>query len=302
MDIRQSPEYANFMDSIGWQVEKAGKWNVFIKKFPLIGSLIKIQRISPPIPYKEIDTLAQKHHSFKTIIEFAQTPHHSQIPQNFKVCHSPFLPTKTILIDLKRPENEIFDSFSPEKRRSVRKAQKNRVIVKEGNAEEFIFLKRKSLLEKFILPIGDRKDILALNKAFSPNICFLIAYSPNPVAGILLLFHQKTAYYWQAASLNKGKKLSAPSFLVWEALKHSKQKGCQIFDFEGIYDERFPNSSWKGFTKFKQGFGGKEVIYREPLASSRFSKSIFIFPTVSSKNCRKKSSTNSLDWSRTSKI
>ena len=269
MDIRQSQEYAGFMRLIGWQVEKVGQWQAFIKKFPLIGSLIKIQRISSPVPYNEIKTLAQKLRAFKTVIEFDEiNPKYKILNTKYKICHSPFLPTKTILIDLKRPESEIFNSFSPEKRRAVRRAEKNKLTVKEGSVEEFISLKRRSLLEKFILPIGEQKDILALNKAFSLKISFFIAYSPRPVAGILLLFHQKTAYYWQAASLNKGKKLSVPSLLVWEALKLSKQKGCEIFDFEGIYDERFPINSWKGFTKFKQGFGGKEIEFSKPLINS----------------------------------
>lgn len=41
----------------------------------------------------------------------------------------------------------------------------------------------------------------------------------------------------------------------------AKKRGCKIFDFEGIYDERFPNKSWLGFTHFKKSFGGYEVSY-----------------------------------------
>ena len=53
--------------------------------------------------------------------------------------------------------------------------------------------------------------------------------------------------------------------LVWEAFKLAKKRGCQIFDFEGIYDERFPKAgtAWKGFTKFKEGFGGEKVVFME---------------------------------------
>ena len=282
MDIRQSSEYGQFMKDIGWQVEKIGRWQAFIKKFPLISSLIKIQRISAPVPFKEIENLAKKHRSFKTIVEFNQfNPNYKLLITNYSPCSSPFLPTKTIQIDLIRSEKDIFNSFSPEKRRAIRKAKKNGVFVKEGNAEEFIFLKRKSLLEKFILPIGDKKDILALDKSFSPDqIVFFVAHhvttrgfapkQSRPLAGILLLFYQKTAYYWQAASLNKGKKLACPSLLVWEALKLSKQKGCDIFDFEGIYDERFPNKSWLGFSRFKSGFGGKEIEFPPPMSLKNF--------------------------------
>jgi lipid II:glycine glycyltransferase (peptidoglycan interpeptide bridge formation enzyme) len=37
--------------------------------------------------------------------------------------------------------------------------------------------------------------------------------------------------------------------------------GCKIFDFEGIYDSRFPIKSWLGFTHFKKQFGGNEIAY-----------------------------------------
>ncbi len=270
MDIRQSPAYAQFIRNLGWQVEKIGRWNIFIKKFPLVGSLIKIQRIIPPIPFEEIETIAKKHRAFQIILEPTSFPHIPQTPHGYHPLKSPFIPTKTLTLNLKPTETETFNNFSKNKRRDIRIAERNKLVIKEGTPEEFIFLKRKSLLEKFILPIGDRKDILALNKAFSLDICFLIAYSSNPVAGILLLFHQKTAYYWQAAATEKGKKLMAPTLLLWEAIKLAKKKGCTKFDFEGVYDERFPqNKSWLGFTHFKQGFGGKEAFYPEPSVKNR---------------------------------
>jgi len=272
MDIRQSSAYAQFIRNLGWQVEKIGRWNVFIKKFPLLGSFIKIQRIVPPIPFGEIETIAKKHRAFQIIIEPAVSnqPLVISCQPGYRPLKSPFIPTKTLILDLCRSEKEIFNSFTKNKRRDIRIAERNKLVIKEGTPEEFIFLKRKSLLEKFILPIGDRKDILALNKAFSLDICSLIAYSSNPVAGILLLFHQKTAYYWQAAATEKGKKLMAPTLLLWEAIKLAKKKGCTKFDFEGVYDERFPqNKSWLGFTHFKQGFGGKEAFYPEPSVKNR---------------------------------
>jgi hypothetical protein len=39
-----------------------------------------------------------------------------------------------------------------------------------------------------------------------------------------------------------------------------------MFDFEGIFDERYPKSNrdWLGFSKFKSGFGGKEIYFPPP--------------------------------------
>lgn len=267
-DIRQSEKYFQFMQRISWQVEKIGEWGIFIRKFPLLGSLIKIQRITPPVPFSEIEKIAKKHRAFKVVVEFDQISRNPQIPPGYKINLSPFLPTKTIIVDLKKTKEKIFDSFSLKKRTTIRKAEKNGVITKEVYCpDEFIWLKKHSLLEKFIYPFGAKKETLALWKTFSPkNAKVLIAYYQNkPVSGVFTLLNEKKAYYWLAASINTGKKLSAPSLLVWEAIKLAKRSGCLEFDFEGIYDERFPISSWKGFTKFKRGFGGREVIYPNPL-------------------------------------
>ena len=320
IDIRQSPQYADYLKSYGWIIEKAGQWNIFIKKFPLIGSLLKIQRISPPIPFAEIKNLGKKHHAFKTIIEFSsgplspQSPQSPLLPQNYKICRSPFLPTKTLVLDLKKSEKEIFDCLPKEKKRLLKRIQeKKEIIIKEGTAEDFIKIKSRGLLEKNILPLGVKKEINTLWQSFFPdNIKILIAYQCHsresrnlykylyrfriptshsfakyrlvpgfagrgksgmtiiPIAAALFLFYDKKAYYWQAASTKQGKKLSAPSLLVWEGIKIAKKLKGEVFDFEGIFDERFPIESWKGFSHFKKEFGGEEINFSSPLSSSKF--------------------------------
>lgn len=277
MDIRQSPLYAQYMKEIGWKVEKVGLWNAFIKQFPIIGSFIKIQRIGKPFPIKEIINLAKKYQAFKVVIE----------PNlDFKMINGPwsmineiYSPSKTILIDLTSSEQAIFNRFSEAKRRAVRRAEKNDLKVEVStDFNQFIKLKSKQM---FPLGFLFKREIKALWEVFGPvNATLLLSVeippaswrvstiTKNPiVAGLLLLFYQKTAYYWLAAATKEGKKLFAPTLLVWEALKLSKKKGCKVFDFEGIYDPRFPKAtkSWKGFTKFKEGFGGKELDYPIPL-------------------------------------
>lgn len=289
IDIRQSPEYAQFIKNLGWQVEKLSQGNVFIKKFPLVGSLIKIQRIEPPIPFAEIETLAQKHRAFQIILE-PSSPQHPQTPQNphsYRPLKSPFIPTKTLILDLKQTEDKIFNSFSKNKRRDIRIAERNKLIIKEGSPEEFLNLKKQFLLRKKILPLGTRREIFQLIESFGPEKSkILVAYlsqipqipqnphipqTPIPFAGLLLLFSDQTAYYWQAASTPLGNKLLAPTLLLWEAIKLAKKKGCTTFDFEGVYDERFPkNKSWLGFTKFKEGFAGIELEYPLPFSSFKF--------------------------------
>ncbi|MBI2036080.1 peptidoglycan bridge formation glycyltransferase FemA/FemB family protein [Candidatus Microgenomates bacterium] len=216
-------------------------------------------------PLALINELVKKHRVLKVSLEMINDER--LMINDFRINNNPYLPTKTIRIDLTISEEEIFKNFSAAKRRAVRKAIKNKLIVKKTkNIEEFIKLKSKDFW-----PLGYfmKKDVRALWESFQPqNSTILIAYQAQRLLGaILLLFYDNIAYYWMATATKEGKKLFAPTLLVWEALKLAKKKRCKIFDFEGIYDERFHKATrkWQGFTKFKEGFGGKEVIFPSPL-------------------------------------
>ena len=281
IDLRQSPEYAKHLKLLGWKIEKVDSCQVFIRRFPLIGSIIKIQRPEKVPAVKEILRLAKKHRAWQISIEPFKQFNNLTIQQfNNFYFHpsSPSLPSKTLYIDLTRPEEKIFATFAPAKRRAIRRATKNRVLVRESeNIEDFI--KLKNAQHGFfgrILRVN--KQFRALWQAFRPQkAALLLACSSfstfstsSPVAGVLLFFHDQIAYYYQAASTKRGSQLAVPSLLVWEALKLAKKKGCRIFDFEGIYDPRFPQKSWLGFTKFKKGFGGREIVHPRPLVKTSF--------------------------------
>lgn len=263
------------MEKLGWKAEKVftSHFSVFnyayIREFPIIGSFIKILRVKPPLQFQEIDILAKKFRAFKVQIEPEIINKKIYVNNSgYTKSKTPLAPTKTILIDLTRSKEAIFNSFSPEKRRAVRKALKNGIVVKQSlDIKSFIKLKNKQLWPfGFLLS----NEIKKLWEVFKPaqRAVLLLAYAPNAniVSGVLLLFYDKMAYYWLASSTNTGKKLFAPSLLVCEALKLSQKKGCKTFDFEGVEDKRFKETkTWAGFTKFKNGFGGKEIAYADPL-------------------------------------
>jgi lipid II:glycine glycyltransferase (peptidoglycan interpeptide bridge formation enzyme) len=278
------------MESIGWKVRRIAGVNVFIKHFPLIGSFIKIQRATTIPDISQIKTLINKERAFKVVIEPDVNCNVSELENHGFKLTSPYAPSKTIQIDLTPPLDAVFNGFTEAKQRAVRKAEKYGLVIKEGLVEDFIQLKARGFL---FLQNSISNQIRKLHQAFSPNkaIVLLACLAGFPlnqsenftknrhsefvlgsslVAGILLLFYSHITYYWMAAATNEGKKLAAPSFLVWEALKLGKSRGCTIFDFEGVFDERFPKqtSSWKGFTKFKEGFGGKTIFFPAPLGKS----------------------------------
>lgn len=271
MEIQQSALYASYIRSLGWVVEKVSGIYIFIKPFPVIGGLAKIQRVTRLPPLAKLLPVLHKHGVRTLAIE-----PDSRIKQGtftrwcnaaslrIRLNRDPFIPTKTIRVDVTESEEKIFSRLSEAKRRAVRRAQKNGVtVVVNNDIDTLIRLKSHSAgFLGFITTAGAKKLWRALPETHK---AILLAHGPNRelIGGIMLIAWNRISYYWIAGALPRGKKLFAPTLLVWEALKVTKKLRCKALDFVGIWDERHPNKNleWKGFTKFKEGFGGSMLYY-----------------------------------------
>lgn len=263
LDIRQSPQYAKYLSRVGWIIERKNGVNYFIKKLPFWGAIIKIQR-TQKIDFKEIEKLKRKYHAFQIVIEsevltapttsFAKPDHNLFLTHGFKLSKSPYLPTKTIHLDLEKTEKEILLGFKKDCRHIVQRVKKQIYL---HNISKFRSAWRKSVgFKRFVPPLS---HLLALKQAFDNKCLFLL--SSDGSSGAIFLRTGKIAYYWQAFTNKQGRKVKAQYNIVWEGIRWAKQNGCEVFDFEGIFDSRFPNKSWLGFSHFKKSFGGREVEY-----------------------------------------
>lgn len=268
-NIRQSPQFARYLETIGWTIESVNHEYIFIRRIPLLGSMIKAQRVGKTFSLDALAQIEKKYKPFRVVLEYDEGEISAEdVKQHgFSRGTTIFAPSKTIQIDISSSEDEIFQRFTEAKRRGVRRALKNDIIIKEtDDIQSFITVKWGSGPFSWLI----RNNQVNLWKSFAPkDATVLLAYKKGekkPLGGILMLFHGNIAYYWQAGAKKRGKKLFAPTLLVWESLKLAKKRGYRLYDFEGVYDERFPTVSapWRGFTKFKEGFGGYEVTYPEP--------------------------------------
>lgn len=256
LDIRQTTTYAKYLKKRGWIVENKDHVNVFIKSLPLLGSFIKIQR-PETIDYSRIKSLGKKYSAFQIIVEpkTALDAKHL-ISLGFKQSANPFLPTKTLYIDLTQGKNEILKGFRKETKRIVKKLE-GLDIKEESDTNAFQNAWRKAVGPKRHVP--SKKALKDLKKTFRERALFLL--SKNGSAGAIFLKSNRITYYWQAFAGKKARRENSQYKIVWEGILWAKARGAKIFDFEGIYDRRFPNEKWKGFSFFKEGFGGYEKTY-----------------------------------------
>lgn len=271
MEIQQSKPYAQFITSLGWNVVTDGRQYYYLKRLPFLGALLKIQRVRRLPQLRTLLPILKAQRVARIAIEpdrnisaTALKRWRARAAKYVHISRDHFLQTKSIRVDLSTDEDTIFRRFSEAKRRAVRRAAKNGIHVEvTQDINAFIKLKNTSAgFLGFITTYGLDK----LWHQFAPHRAdILIAYTTErkPVGGIFLLYWQHMAYYWVAGATKEGKKLFAPTLLIWEALRQAKKHGCTAFDFVGVWDERMPDKyhEWKGFTKFKEGFGGTELYY-----------------------------------------
>jgi len=264
LDLRQTSEYAKYMQSLGWAVDgKTGSF-AYIRKFPIVGNFIKLQR-PQRVNNKIIERLIEKHKPFQFVIE-----PRSASPQGkpnilsdlgFRQSKSYFVPSKTIQIDLTNSEKRLLSKMHYKTRYNIKKALSNKLqAVSSKDIREFADFWQKCALTQRGTYLSQKNEIGKIYKAFDKNAHLVLVKKNNELlSGILMLCTKDAAYYMYAASTPAGKKLFAPTLNAWSAMILAKKLKKKVFDFEGIYDRRFPIKSWLGFTRFKESFGGREI-------------------------------------------
>lgn len=267
-DIRQTKNYAEYLTSQGWIVEQINNTNYFIKKLPIIASVLKIQR-PEKIRYKDIKILCDKYHVFQVIIEpNTISDIKSLVNEGYKQ-GTPYLPSKTIHLDLTKSKETIFRNFSKDCKYSIKKGEG--IETKECSTPSDIkkFHNAWKMSVNFNRYVPSLESLLKLKKSFPQNhSLFLTSHnkSGSIIGGAIFTISSHDVsnyitYYWQGFTNKEGRTSLSQYSLLYQAILWGKKMGCKIFDFEGIYDERFPNKSWLGFTHFKKQFGGTEVLY-----------------------------------------
>jgi len=90
-----------------------------------------------------------------------------------------------------------------------------------------------------------------------PNVkLFAAEYQNKIIAANIVIFHGERATYLHGASDYEYRNFMAPYLLHWEVIKYARDHGFTEYDLWGIDEKK-----WPGVTRFKRGFGGKEINY-----------------------------------------
>lgn len=263
-DIRQTSNYAEYLARIGWHVVENKNEYIYIKKIPILGSLVKLQRFQKT-SLLELERIAKENRAYQIIVEPLNNEKAEILKaKEYKSCKNPSLITKTIQINLDKDISAIYEDMEKRTRRDIRHT-KDIAVYDIDSVEEFYSAWAKTIGYKdTILPI---ENLHALKHSFKENCSILI--TPNASSGAIILYAEGIGYYWYAFSSQQGREERAQYKVLWSGINWAKKRGARLFDMEGIYDRRFPIKSWKGFSMFKRGFGGKTIEFPGAFSKKR---------------------------------
>ena len=168
-------------------------------------------------------------------------------------------PSKTMIIDLSKSEDELLNKMHQKTRYNIRLASKKGIEIVEGKIEDF---------DKFWQLMGETSDrddfrlhgidyYKEMIKADKDSIrLFFAKYKDKIISTGIFSFFGDTVTYMHGASANEERSLMAPYLLQWELMRIGKELSYKYYDFYGIDAKK-----WPGVTRFKQGFSGFEKNY-----------------------------------------
>jgi peptidoglycan pentaglycine glycine transferase (the first glycine) len=168
----------------------------------------------------------------------------------------------TLLIDLRRGEEELLSNMKSKTRYNVRLARRRGVEIHLGGVEDLpLFYEMYTITsarDDFIIrPFSYYADAWGTFVDRGLAQLFLARYQGEALAGLMLFHFGDRVWYMYGASTEKHRNLMPNQLLQWEAMRWAKEQGYAFYDMWGapdVLDEKDP--MW-GVYRFKAGFGGK---------------------------------------------
>ncbi|PIP86227.1 hypothetical protein COT86_01970 [Candidatus Collierbacteria bacterium CG10_big_fil_rev_8_21_14_0_10_43_36] len=263
-DIRQTEGWAGYLRDKEWKVvsvpseDKKHKMNAFIIPLGLFGmTMMKLQRSRYDPNWTKLKKIKRNFKVVSSIIEPIRVQDKLGFKMaGYKLSRFPYLATNTFIVDLTKSELVLWNNLSENARRQVKKNKD--ILIEECVQKRFFELWKKNSKVWTM----KEKELCSLIKRFKGQARLVVSRTGNIYhSGLLIIYSADCANYYQTWTSNQGRISGAHYKLVWEEILRAKSSGIKFFDLEGIFDERWPQKRWLGFTEFKRRFGGGLVSF-----------------------------------------
>ncbi|MCU0644321.1 MAG: peptidoglycan bridge formation glycyltransferase FemA/FemB family protein [bacterium] len=281
-DYRQSREFRDLLNKNGAFVITFGLEAGYsvASTIPLLKTLI-LPRVENPGILEEAEKIPYKYRS-QFVMVAPKAVLGSQCAKDWTLKLSKFgyrpakvglAPTKTLEIDIRFPENEILGRMLSQTRYNIRLSERkgatieivggSKILSEIGHLDSFFKIYHDNCIRGGIKS-ESKNDIRKMLEVFRNKIFFVFGYINGEIGAVAsFIISGNMISYYLNGSTESGRNSFATKLVVWEGMKEGKKNGCEWFDFDGIFDERYEKAQkdWKGFSRFKSGFGGCERTY-----------------------------------------
>lgn len=265
----QSETWKEFQVSLGKEVFTGDLFWGTLEKVPLLGCYGEVSRgpaqetFKPHFLYKTFKALAKKHHLSLIRVEPQYEVLLSHLwHSGLRVKKAPLdaQPKEFLVLSLEKNKEELLAQMKSKTRYNIRLAEKKGIQVRPPATRE----EELEFLDLFTATAKRKKITLHSREYYQKSIefftgergqTFVAVKDGKVLAGGIIAFWGKTAYYLHGASSDEGRSDMAPYLLQWEQIRFAKAKGCTQYDFGGVSIKyQVPGKDWRGITRFKQGF------------------------------------------------
>lgn len=169
----------------------------------------------------------------------------------------------TIIIDLTKSEEELWEMLKSKNKNKIRKAEKNNLKINMSDHQhqhmDFILGKEQQQQQSAQYNGLPPDFTVSYAKLSSKNdgVVSFFAYKADakphdlPVAGAVCLRHGCGATYHIGWNGSEGRSLQAMNYILWQMIKNLKEMNVKFLDLGGINTDQAPD-----LARFKLSFGG----------------------------------------------
>lgn len=160
-------------------------------------------------------------------------------------------------------EDNVWNNLKENRKRQIKRAQKEGVVITEASNEEEVFSFYELLQNLYKSKVKSPLFLVEFFVLFYRKGCgkiFLIKYNNKIIGGIMCpIFDSRCIYEWFVCGMDGSFKYKYPSVMAtWAAIKYANNNQIERFDFMGAGK---PNDGGYGVRDFKSKFGGELVEY-----------------------------------------
>ncbi|MBN1310067.1 MAG: peptidoglycan bridge formation glycyltransferase FemA/FemB family protein [Anaerolineae bacterium] len=168
----------------------------------------------------------------------------------------------SIVIDLRRSEDELMAAMKQKTRYNVRLADKRGVATRLGTLDDLALLYRlyaeTARRDGFVIrPLTYYRQAWVSFMQAGLAQPIIAEYKGEAIAHVIIFGLGKRAWYIYGASADEERKHMPTYLLQWEAISWAKAQGMAVYDLWGAPDDfKDENDPLAGVFRFKEGFGG----------------------------------------------